>query len=427
MKKIILLSAVVCLFSCLTTSCIKMMQEANEAEKVHMITVSYKVNAVTGFVPYNGEAEPDPTFQTKGLEVNFINYQEGSSFKATVGDNNIVSCSLTPGVYAVNVSGSVTSPKGTYRLNGSSLNVPFTKDITPEDVASNPEYTINIRPAKVGSVLFSEIYYCGVSPYYFRDQTYTIYNNGQEVFYLDGLCFAQLHPNIATTNLPSWPEADGRENFVYGLVVWQFPGSGNQYPLKPGEAVVVAQEAINHTVNNPASFNNSMSEWECWSGNALRGNPDCPDMPYIFWWSPNKMQWLTSVFGAAFCIFRIDNAVVNKSYWEQPENWQVVIGPSSTRYAKIPADAVLDGVELLTSMSALNMKRIPGFVDAGGTSVETTYIGKSVSRKVIGKRADGTPIYQDTNNSTNDFQVNDSPAIRRDGQKIPSWSRANAL
>ena len=359
--------------------------------------------------------------------MNFINYQEGSSFKATVGDNNIVSCSLTPGVYAVNVSGSVTSPKGTYRLNGSSLNVPFTKDITPEDVASNPEYTINIRPAKVGSVLFSEIYYCGVSPYYFRDQTYTIYNNGQEVFYLDGLCFAQLHPNIATTNLPSWPEEDGRENFVYGLVVWQFPGSGKQYPLKPGEAVVVAQEAINHTVNNPASFNNSMAEWECWSGNALRGNPDCPDMPYIFWWSPNKMQWLTSVFGAAFCIFRIDDAVVNKSYWEQPENWQVVIGPSSTRYAKIPADAVLDGVELLTSMSALNMKRIPGFVDAGGTSVETTYIGKSVSRKVIGKRADGTPIYQDTNNSTNDFQVNDSPAIRRDGQKIPSWSRANAL
>jgi predicted ABC-type ATPase len=78
-------------------------------------------------------------------------------------------------------------------------------------------------------------------------------------------------------------------------------------------------------------------------------------------------------------------------------------------------------------MSALNMKRIPGFVDAGGTSVETTYIGKSVSRKVIGKRADGTPIYQDTNNSTNDFQVNDTPAIRRDSQKIPTWSRANAL
>ncbi|MDD4919688.1 MAG: DUF4876 domain-containing protein [Bacteroidales bacterium] len=427
MKKIFLLSAVVCLFSSVTTSCIKMMQEANQAEKVHMITVSYKVNAVTGFVPYNGEAEPDPTFQTKGLEVNFINYQEGSSFKSIVGDNNIVSCSLTPGVYAVSVSGSVTSPKGTYRLNGSSLNVPFTKDITPQDVASNPEYTINIRPAKVGSVLFSEIYYCGVAPYYFRDQTYTIYNNGQDVFYLDGLCFAQLHPNIATTNLPSWPEEDGRENYVYGLVVWQFPGSGKQYPLKPGEAVVVAQEAINHTVNNPASFNNSMSEWECWSGNALRGNPDCPDMPYIFWWSPNKMQWLTSVFGAAFCIFRIDDAVVNKSYWELPGNWQVVVGPSSTRYAKIPADAVLDGVELLTSMSALNMKRIPGFVDAGGTSVETTYNGKSVSRKVIGERADGTPIYQDTNNSTNDFQVNDSPTIRRDGQKIPAWSRANAL
>ncbi|MFA7451191.1 MAG: hypothetical protein WCY79_06495, partial [Bacteroidales bacterium] len=74
MKKIFLVSTIVCLFSCLTTSCIKMMQEANDAEEVRMITVSYKVNAVTGFVPYSGEAEPDPSFQTKGLEVNFINY-----------------------------------------------------------------------------------------------------------------------------------------------------------------------------------------------------------------------------------------------------------------------------------------------------------------------------------------------------------------
>lgn len=427
MKKIFLLSTIVCLFSCLTTSCIKMMQEANDVEKVHMITVSYKVNAVTGFVPYSGEAEPDPSFQTKGLEVNFINYQEGSSFTSVVGDNNIVTCSLTPGVYAINIAGSVTNDLGTYQLNGSSLNVPFTKDITPQDVASNPEYTINIRPAKVGSILFSEIYYCGVAPYYFRDQTYTLYNNGEEVFYLDGLCFAQLHPNIATTNLPSWPEEDGRDNYVYGLVVWQFPGSGTQYPLQPGEAVVVAQEAINHLVNNPDSFNNSMSDWECWAGNALRGNPDCPKMPYIFWWTPNSLQWLTSVFGAAFCIFRIDDAVVDTAYWQQEGHWQRVVGSSATRYAKIPADAVLDGVELLTSMSALNMKRIPGFVDAGGTSVETTYIGKSVSRKVIGQRANGTPIYQDTNNSTNDFQVNDTPAIRRDGQKIPAWSRANDL
>lgn len=427
MKKIFLLSTIVCLFSCLTTSCIKMMQEANDAEEVRMITVSYKVNAVTGFVPYSGEAEPDPSFQTKGLEVNFINYQEGSSFTSVVGDNNIVTCSLTPGVYAISIGGSVTNDLGTYQLNGSSLNVPFTKDITPQDVASNPEYTINIRPAKVGSILFSEIYYCGVAPYYFRDQTYTLYNNGEEVFYLDGLCFAQLHPNIATTNLPSWPEEDGRDNYVYGLVVWQFPGSGTQYPLQPGEAVVIAQEAINHLVNNPDSYNNSMSDWECWAGNALRGNPDCPKMPYIFWWTPNSLQWLTSVFGAAFCIFRIDDAVVDTAYWQQEGHWQRVVGPSATRYAKIPADAVLDGVELLTSMSALNMKRIPGFVDAGGTSVETTYIGKSVSRKVIGQRANGTPIYQDTNNSTNDFQVNDTPAIRRDGQKIPAWSRANDL
>ena len=73
-------------------------------------------------------------------------------------------------------------------------------------------------------------------------------------------------------------------------------------------------------------------------------------------------------------------------------------------------------------MNAMNMKRIPGFVDAGGTSVEATYCGKTVSRKVVEKRADGTPKYQDTNNSTEDFQVNDKPVIRRNGEKVPSWT-----
>ena len=67
------------------------------------------------------------------------------------------------------------------------------------------------------------------------------------------------------------------------------------------------------------------------------------------------------------------------------------------------------------------MKRVPGFIDAGGTSVDATYCGKSVSRKVIGTRSDGTPILQDTNNSTDDFQVNESPALRRNGEKAPDW------
>ena len=91
---------------------------------------------------------------------------------------------------------------------------------------------------------------------------------------------------------------------------------------------------------------------------------------------------------------------------------------------KIAAGDVMDGVELLPNMFSFDMKRIPGFVDAGGTSVEATYCGKSVCRKVTGYREDGTPLYQDTNNSTDDFEVMDQPMIRRNGEKVPAWSPA---
>ena len=93
----------------------------------------------------------------------------------------------------------------------------------------------------------------------------------------------------------------------------------------------------------------------------------------------------------------------------------------STKYARIDAKSVLDGLECLPNMNSMQMKRIPGFVDAGGTSVGSTYIGKSVSRRVLSHREDGTPIFQDTNNSTIDFEVMDRPAIRRYGEKEPSW------
>ncbi|MBQ5860874.1 MAG: DUF4876 domain-containing protein, partial [Alistipes sp.] len=41
-------------------------------------------------------------------------------------------------------------------------------------------------------------------------------------------------------------------------------------------------------------------------------------------------------------------------------------------------------------------------------------------------REDGTPIFQDTNNSTADFDVQATPAIRRHGVKRPAWSANGA-
>lgn len=421
MKKIytILFAAAI---SFLFASCIDMMKDVKDVNKVEYISVSYKVCAATGFIPKGGTVTPDPNFSTEGVVVSFTNVKTGQIFTAKTGSNSIATLEIEPGVYSISVAGRAIHEGYQYFINGNIPSISMFEDVTPQQADSDEKYRLVVRPAKVGSLCISEIYYCGVSPYYFRDQTYQFTNNSDQVFYLDGVCFAQIHPNIATASLPTWPDEDGDGNFVYSLMVWQFPGTGTDYPLQPGESVVVAQEPRDHRTNNPASYDNSMADFQTWTGNTSRYNADVPNLTNIFYTSWNSMQWLTSVFGASFCIYKApDGITINELYYADPANYQTEVNKTS-KYAKIPADWVLDGVELLTNMNAMHMKRVPGFVDAGGTSVEATYCGKTVSRKLVEKRSDGTPKYQDTNNSTDDFQVNSSPAIRRNGEKVPSWS-----
>lgn len=404
-------------------SCVGMMDDAQNVPVIEPITVSYKVSAATGFIPKGGIVDPDPSFSTQGVTVSFLESATGAVTTGVTDADCVATVELIPGDYTISVTGKVENDGTEYYLNGSINSVSLVKDISKQEAMASSGLVV--RPAKVGSLCISEIYYCGIAPYYFRDQTYQIYNNGNQVEYLDGLCFAQLHPNIAsaTSVPPVWPDEEGENNYVYGLMVWQFPGSGQEYPLQPGESVVVVQEARDHRENNPDSFDNSMADWECWTGNVQRDNPDVENMPLLYAQSLNKLQWLTSVFGAAFCIYRADDGtVLDEAYYKDKNNTQTEVNKSS-RYARIPASYILDGVELMPNMDILDKKRIPGFVDAGAASVGDTYCGKVVARKVVGTRPDGTPIFSDTNNSTDDFEVLDSPMIRRYGQKAPAWSK----
>lgn len=403
------------------SSCIDMMNEVKDVERVEYVTVSYKVNAVTGFVPKGGDVEPDRSFNVSGLNAVFTNLANDAVVASQTDEDGVCSVTLDPGVYSVSIYGVTEQGGQSYYINGNISSVSLYENITKEEALKDKSHQLNVRPAKVGGLIFSEIYYCGASNYYFRDQTYQVYNNGDKVEYLDGVCFAQLYPNIATATKPVWPDEEGEDNYVYALWVWQFPGTGHDYPLAPGESVVIVQEARNHVENNPDSFDNSMAQWECSVGNELRDNAKVPNMPYIFYTSFNKMQWLTSVFGAAFALYKPEGDIIGADYYSVEGEHVVSEVNKSAKYARIDANSVLDGLECLPNMNSMQMKRIPGFVDAGGTSVGATYIGKSVSRKVISHREDGTPIFQDTNNSTIDFEVMDRPAIRRYGEKEPAW------
>ena len=129
--------------------------------------------------------------------------------------------------------------------------------------------------------------------------------------------------------------------------------------------------------------------------------------------------------GGAYAIFYPDEqmqAVMYEPNYEElyASTWIVPIG-YTTKGKDVHIDYVLDAVELMLNETKITQKRMPAVLDAGATWVGGTYLAKSVTRKIKETTEDGRIIYQDTNNSLEDFEVVD-PVLRRNGAGRPSWN-----
>lgn len=360
---------------------------------------------------------------TVGLKVVLENYTEKYRVERVLEEGITRIDSIIPGRYNIIISGELGIGTERYYLNGSVSNYML--------VPGNEYIKVNVDGAKVGPLAFSEIFYAGTSPFYFRNQFYEITNNADETVYLDGLYFANLHPTIATTNLPTWPVED-KGAFAYAQRIWKIPGSGKDYPLKPGEAISIAQFAANHKLPqyNPNSpIDCSVSEFEF-----NMDNPNFPDQPaidmlHVFYdgraAKGSVPQYLTSVFGAAYVLFRVPQGEQYDPVGNLSLQTRDLGTTSATLYAKIPMRYIVDAVEAGHNESMIAAKRVPAVLDAGMTWVGATYNSLGIRRKLATRHADGSPILMDTNNSTTDFERGVVPQFRHYGQGTPAWSRAN--
>lgn len=362
---------------------------------------------------------------TKGLKVTLVNYDEGITREVPFATEMKIE-GLLPGIYNVTIHGEASDAAGQYyNLGGTLVNHPI--------LSAKEPIRVPIKGVRISPLVFKEIYYSGSRTQkggpYFRDQYYELYNNSRHTIYLDGLYFCVLHPMKSTSKLPVWPEED-KGNYVYSDRLWRIPGGGKDYPLQPGESIVLAQFAVDHRLElyNPLSpVNTSGAEFEFNTNNPKFPDQPAPDMEHVFYDGHAAMgrlqQYLTSVFGSAYVIFRVPEG---ETY--DPVHDASLTTPDlgnkkrKTLYAKIPIAWVLDGVEALDNEVLANQKRMPGALDAGFTTVGNTYVGRSIARKKGGEYPDGSPILVDTNNSTEDFETGLTPEIRRYGTKAPAWS-----
>lgn len=272
--------------------------------------------------------------------------------------------------------------------------------------------TVNVSLSKVlrSPLVFKAIYTTGGKQGYMKDGYFEIANNSDEVQYLDGLILSAPAGKQKSKN--AW-QANGFEDLYasgQGQVL-AFPGSGHDYPLQPGQSVLIANDAANH--KDLAGDGNkcpdlSKADWEVYLSYA-NGEVDYPakNLDVIFVNNKNMKAFGLGFFGRAYVLARLPQGVTTEAFAADRNNIKTEPNNAAAtmEYLLIPSKYVLDAVDIWDAKATVHYPTFLPKDDAEGVLASKAWEGKCVRRKVS-KVVNGRPYYQDTNNSANDFLNN---------------------
>lgn len=351
---------------------------------------------------------PSSYLQTnaQGVTVTLTNATTNTTVTATTGTDGTASFSgMIEGSYQLFATVTLSAAAAA-ELNGTSAEISLNASALNQQVTNGGSVTLQLTGGKTGGLVFKQVYYTcskttsGTS--YLQDQFYELYNNTSDTLYADSLCLADVqgNPGITATSVATGFQSD--QSNVYVRNIWMVPGTGKTYPVAPGKSFLIAQTAINHKTDagntNSIDLGTGIADMEVYvnSGKDV-DNPDVPNMLGVYT-ANQATYWLTYVYGASMIIFRHPDPASLPGYTEP--------GTTATAlYVQVPVDNVIDGVEFLGNVNYASLKRIPTVIDAGFNACSGTYNGEAMMRKVKGTSASGQVVLQDTNNSTQDFEV----------------------
>lgn len=378
-------------------------------------------------------------------EVTITNKSDGKVNKSKSDENGkVVFASIAPGNYSV-VAALLVSAADYSTATGT---------ITTEDIAfngstegaftSNTTLNIELKAGKLGDWIIKQVYYGGSSTSNgatFRDQFIEIYNNSNQTLYADSLYVSQVfgkntkvssidtsNPIYQSNGQLNWANAlnmtstSPNTNFVYLRTLWRVPGTGKEYPVKPGESIIIAQNGLNHkasyvgangttiTVKDPSlTVDLSKADFETYHGNVPGINPLASDIDnptvknmQVLITDGDRDMILNSNGYEAIIVFKSKTNPLDLPEFASPETRTITT--TSTLYKQLPVGLVIDGVDIAhTTAASRAAKRLPDVIDAGFTfTLAGSYSSQSIIRKTS-KTVAGRRILRDSNNSTTDF------------------------
>lgn len=336
----------------------------------------------------------------------------------------------------VNASYGFELPGGTYTVQasmranngGRSVSYSASKSISVYEDAS---LTLELAEGVTSGFVFKEVYYNMVKPNgktpYMRDQFFEIYNNSDEVLYLDNCILGILEGSQGVLPTAWMENGEIMKEYALGYYVVAFVGSGTTYPVEPGKSVVIAGQAQNHIAETEAMYDGSVAgalkspvnllsaDYEVFLGDYKPAvsidNPDVPNMTVIY--ANGSQNYFTVPYtGNAIIFAKLPEGINPIDYAKDPANLKSRPDgtlPTST-FLMIPQEYVLDGINIVNNADKASQRviRLRAEVDAGTVFMSAPYMGKSIRRKVESVD-NGRVILKDTNNSTEDFLSDQDP------------------
>ena len=342
------------------------------------------------------------------VEVMVVNRQTGYRMQAKTNTQGMAFFDNPPfGIYDISVSETL-SPERSAELIGIPEEVMLSAQRNNVYIHGDAEtrFTLHLAGSKAGDLVFKEIFYTGSRTpndgTYFADQFMEIFNNSTDLIYVDGLLISDIMGNPSGPNPSPWRND---HDHVYAQTIWRIPGSGEDYPLYPGESIVISQNGFDHREQNAYSIDLShpVSDFEYYVEREDGRDFDNPDVPNMILkhFAFMGIDYVLHVRGPAMIIWRCDEL----------DTLARVTRPGSAsnqEYVRIPVGMVIDGVEALADSDHGQNKRLPPSIDAGFIYCAGSYVNESIRRK-IRTEVGGRIVLQDTNNSAMDFEVVSPP------------------
>lgn len=255
--------------------------------------------------------------------------------------------------------------------------------------------------------VIEEVYFAGSTTpegkQYLADQYIKIYNNSDSVLYADGLVI--LESAFKTSQKYDYtPDVMSQAMVVQS--VYAIPGNGKDYPIQPGESLLICDKAIDHREANSNSFDLSNADFEWYDDsdkNPDIDNPQVTNLDKIY--SSSLTTW--SLHNQGLCAYAIARLQVNKETFLKDYRYHadyIFINPMTIDRYKVPNSWIIDAVNISNkaqyAWNVVDASLDTGFTYCGEVASDKNRYNKSVRRKVLSTTPDGRKILKDTNNST---------------------------